>query len=246
VVCLPLLAGAALAPLVPLASRDPDEQPAAACGFGLPLVVALALTPWRPDELEATLGTLAPAALVTGMLLLGLLRPRRALARGGTAVLGLVLLLQLVGSLRSLSHFDREEPLLDWTRAACEETAGEDALLVTCGFQEYWLLVLLHAPWPAPYTDTWSFAKGLPRPTPAPFLYGDPTVSRAEFEGGLAAYVQGGTDVLLDERVIAFVESRTGEERAALEVDLEHIRRHYRLEPLEHGPFRARRILTAP
>lgn len=239
-VCLPVLAGVLLWLL-----RGPVPRPWLAL-----LTLAALGSLARPDELERWLGSLAPGALAALLLAAGLLaapRPAPAAARGpasgALAALALLCASSFVGALRTLRHYDRERPLLDWARDVCEATDGRDALVITCGFQEYWLLVLLHAPWPAPLRGTWAFAEALPRPTPSPFLYADPTVSSEELHAGLAGLLARGAEVLLDERVVRFVAERPAAQRARLEVDLEAIRRHHRLLPLEHGSFRAQRIL---
>lgn len=239
-VCLPALAGVLL-----LVLRESPPRP------WLALVVLVALGSLaRPDELERWLGPLAPAALAALLSVAGLLLAPRpptpapsATRVPALAALALLCTCSFVGALRTLRHYDRETPLLDWARDVCETTGGRDALVITCGFQEYWLLVLLHAPWPAPLRGTWAFAEALPRPTPSPFLYADPTVPSEELHAGLAGLLSRGAEVLLDERVVRFVAERPAAQRAVLEVDLETIRRHHRLQPVEHGSFRAQHIL---
>lgn len=239
-VTLPFFAGALLAALC----GAPRVAPRAIAPV---LALAGALAPLRAEELEALLGPLGPLVLALALFALGLaLPPARAGAPAPRAPLVLtaaLLALTLAGGLRARAAYDRETPVLDWTRAVCEEAGGRDVVLITCGFQEYWLLVLLRSPWPGPLAGTWAFAEALPHPTPAPFLYGDSTVPRAELEAGVAERVARGGELWLDRRVADQVDERA-RAAPAIAADLDLLRRRYRLEPFERGPFRAWRVLA--
>jgi hypothetical protein len=91
-----------------------------------------------------------------------------------------------VGAQRELSRYDSGDPLLAWGQDAVAAT-GPGCTVVTGGFERFFLLRLLDRPWPAPYTDTWAYARSLGTAGPQAFDAGDLTVDNVErrlSEGG--------------------------------------------------------------
>jgi hypothetical protein len=206
-----------------------ERGPAQRAFTALALLAAAAGALLTPPEILAALRPAGLCALLAAGALGGFLFPRHAcLGRARAAQVALALAAcQLIGSQRDLRAWDSERPLLDWGRDAVAAT-GPGTALITAGFDRFYLMRLLDRPWPAPFTDSWGYARSLPTPGPATFEGGDLTPE--------------GVNVLLDRGSRVFVLEEALEQLASrpeLAPRVRALREQFKLTPVAHGRFAA-------
>lgn len=192
------------------------------------VAVAAVLALRTPEELRSSLGTAGLLALPAAAFAGGFLLPHHAwLSPRRAALVALALAAcQLVGAQRELSRYDSGDPLLAWGRDAVAAT-GPGCTVVTGGFERFFLLRLLDRPWPAPYTDTWAYARSLGSAGPQAFDAGDLTADNVE-----RRLSEGGRVLVLDTayEVLARDPLRSAYLRA--------LEQRFHLTPVEDGAFK--------